>query len=129
MGPKYLIDSNVIIEFLINSLPEDGVEWLIDVVNKKEHCVSPINQIEVLGYNGDASEMERAIAFVAGPKSISIDDRVVAEAINVRKQKRIKLPDAIIAATAIVHGLTIVSKNVKDFKGLKGIEVINLHGL
>lgn len=129
MGPRFLIDSNTIIDFLIGNLPPEGVQWLIKKVNLEEHCVSPIVQIEVLGYNGAVNEIRKAEAFINGSRSIAIDEKIIASAILIRRQKRIKLPDAIIAATALVHGLKIVSRNEKDFKGLEGVEVINLHNL
>ncbi|SEQ31753.1 PIN domain-containing protein [Neolewinella agarilytica] len=104
MGPQFLIDSNVIIEFLIGNLPSQGVSWLIEKVNNQEHCISPINQIEVLGYNGEPDEMQRAELFINGSKSIPIDSQVVANTILIKRKKKIKLPDAVIAATAITHG-------------------------
>jgi len=60
---------------------------------------------------------------------MAIDEEIVAQAILIRRQKKIKLPDAVIAATSVVNNLTIVSRNEKDFKGLKGVKVINLHKL
>ncbi|WP_273445408.1 type II toxin-antitoxin system VapC family toxin [Neolewinella agarilytica] len=129
MGPQFLIDSNVIIEFLIGNLPSQGVSWLIEKVNNQEHCISPINQIEVLGYNGEPDEMQRAELFINGSKSIPIDSQVVANTILIKRKKKIKLPDAVIAATAITHGLTIVTRNEKDFKDIDGIKTINLHSL
>jgi hypothetical protein len=40
-----------------------------------------------------------------------------------------KTPDAIIAATAIVHGLTLLSRNLKDFTSIQGLMVIDPHTL
>ena len=37
----------------------------------------------------------------------------------------IKLPDAIIAATALVYDLTLISRNVSDFKNIEGLKVLN----
>ena len=44
---------------------------------------------------------------------------------DIRKKHRIKLPDAIIAATALVYELTLVSRNVSDFRNIEGLELIN----
>ena len=38
-----------------------------------------------------------------------------------------KLPDAIIAATALAHGLPLLTRNVSDFQALAGLAVLNLH--
>ncbi len=39
--------------------------------------------------------------------------------------KKIKTPDAIIAATALAYGYTIITNNEKDFKGITGLKIIN----
>jgi len=45
--------------------------------------------------------------------------------ISIRKIHRIKLPDAIIAATALVNGLELVTRNINDFKNIDGLNLIN----
>ena len=40
-------------------------------------------------------------------------------------QKRLKLPDAIIAATALIHQLTLISRNDSDFNGIKNLRYVN----
>ncbi len=37
--------------------------------------------------------------------------------VEIRRKKKMKLPDAIIAASAVHHGLILVTRNIKDFKG------------
>ncbi|MCF8381671.1 MAG: PIN domain-containing protein [Bacteroidales bacterium] len=41
------------------------------------------------------------------------------------KSKKIKTPDAIIAATAMVHGCTLITNNEKDFNNIKGLKIAN----
>ena len=55
-------------------------------------------------------------------KSVIID-----RAILVRKAKRIKVPDAIIAATALEKECSLITRNVEDFKGIAGLVVIDPH--
>jgi predicted nucleic acid-binding protein len=50
---------------------------------------------------------------------------LLTKTIELRKNHRIKLPDAIIAATALVYGLTVISRNITDFKSINGITCIN----
>jgi predicted nucleic acid-binding protein len=50
-------------------------------------------------------------------------------ALRFAKNHKTKLPDAIIAATALVYDLVVVSRNVADFKNIKGIQVIDPHSL
>ena len=52
-----------------------------------------------------------------------IDDKTIEMTINVRKKNRIKLPDAVIAATCLINGLDILTLNTKDFEGIEGLKV------
>ena len=47
---------------------------------------------------------------------LDIDQNISNQAIENRKIKKIKLPDNLILSTAIVHNLTLVTRNTKDFK-------------
>jgi predicted nucleic acid-binding protein len=53
----------------------------------------------------------------------------VSRTIEIRKAYRIKLPDAIIAATALVNDYTLVSRNLGDFEKIEGLTVIDPHSL
>lgn len=46
---------------------------------------------------------------------IELDGPVADRAVHIRKNRKIRLPDAIIWATAQVHSLLLVSRNTKDF--------------
>jgi predicted nucleic acid-binding protein len=54
-----------------------------------------------------------------------LDGKVADVSIEIRKEYKTKLPDAIIAATAIVQGSILLSRNVSDFKNIKGLQVID----
>jgi hypothetical protein len=58
-----------------------------------------------------------------------IDDDVIQKTITIRKTKKMKLGDAIIAATAIIYGLTLISRNLSDFRSIPGLTVIDPHTL
>jgi predicted nucleic acid-binding protein len=45
--------------------------------------------------------------------------------INICRQSKIKLPDAIIAAIALVHNLTLLTRNVSDFKNISKLIYMN----
>jgi len=49
---------------------------------------------------------------------INLDSNIVEEVIKIKQSKKIKLPDAIIAATAIQNNLQLLTANVSDFKGI-----------
>ena len=56
---------------------------------------------------------------------IELDQDIKFKTADIRKAHRIKLPDAIIAATANVYQLTLLTRNVSDFDGISGLEIMN----
>ncbi len=62
---------------------------------------------------------------VSASSIINLDDTIVNQTIILRKQHRIKLPDAIIAATAIVYNLTLVTHNSSDFGKILNLKIID----
>ena len=56
---------------------------------------------------------------------IELEQPIKYKTADIRKKHKIKLPDAIIAATSIVYDLTLVSRNISDFKTIEGLKLIN----
>ncbi len=56
----------------------------------------------------------------------TVDENIADKAIELRKQTKIKLADAVIAATALQHNLKLATRNVDDFKMIEGLEVVNI---
>lgn len=56
-----------------------------------------------------------------------LDDDIVIETIKLRKLNNIKLPDAIIAASAILYNLTILTRNTKDFNKVAALKILHPH--
>ncbi len=54
-----------------------------------------------------------------------MNEDIVEKTIEIRKAFRTKLPDAIIAATALVYNLTLVTHNISDFRNILGISLVN----
>jgi len=127
MGQKYLIDSNAVIEFLGNTLPGSGSNWLQNIIDQNEHAISVINQMELLGFKGQEDEMQTLQDFVSVSQVFSLSDVVVQKTIELRITHSIKLPDAIIAATALIHNLSLVTRNISDFSKIAGLNCINPH--
>lgn len=121
MEQKYLIDTNVLICAQMNSLPEAGMEFLAKIIDK-EFTVSFITYIEFLGYKDITQQTED---FIALANVLEINKEIIQICINLRKSKIIKLPDAIIAATALASNLTLTTRNVSDFKNIPGLKIIN----
>jgi predicted nucleic acid-binding protein len=121
MEEKYLIDTNVLIDAQMKNLPEKGIQFLAEVINK-DFIVSFITFIEFLGYKEATKATED---FIALAEVIEINKVIIQTCINLRKTKIIKLPDAIIAATAMAHNFTLVTRDANDFKNISGIKLIN----
>jgi predicted nucleic acid-binding protein len=69
------------------------------------------------------------VEFLDDAEIIQLSDDVVDSTILLKKAIKIKTPDAIIAATALVDGLVIITNNITDFKRVKGLKVSNPYEL
>ena len=124
MGQQYLIDSNIIIYFVNNVLPQNSVAK-IEKILKENFIISTISNIETLGwYNIEEEDKVKLIDFLSNSTIFYIDKRIEAKAIEIRQKKKMKLGDSIIAATALIHDLTIITRNESDFYGL-GLTIYN----
>ncbi len=123
MGPKFLIDNNVVIGFFDTTLPVAGQRFVLGLAP----AISVITQIELFASpNSSAEELARLEQFVKAATVFNvIDEAIVQQTVAVRLQKKVKTPDAIIAATALVHGLTLLTRNTRDFRQLAGLSVVN----
>ena len=121
MGTKYLIDSNVLIEYVGNLFPEP-IQSSLSAILDDSFTISFINKIEILGYH---SVDEAWRAFVNQASIIAPDEDIIEQTIQLRIQHKIKIPDAIIAATALVNELTLLTRNVADFKKVSNLKEQN----
>ena len=121
MRDGFILDSNVIIDYFGNKLPEKS----INIIESHDLYVSSISEIEVLGFKLDGKVESDFLDFFRVVNKIDLDNKVIQEAIQIRKLKKIKLGDAIIAATALVHNLKLITRNFSDFKAIKNLELIN----
>ena len=96
MGKRYLIDTNTLIEFQTNKLPAKGHAFVSKTIDES-FDISVINKIEILGY---PSVTKKTRDFIALANVFELDSKVVDKTIELRKIHKIKIPDAIIAATA-----------------------------
>jgi len=121
MGMNMLVDSNVIIDYVSNRIPEKSAKQL-DIYFNSNFSVSIISKIEVLGFNTQEYELEQLESFIQLSSIVYIDEAVADKTIEIRRMKRIKLPDAIIAATALVQNCILLSHNTTDFNKIEGLQ-------
>lgn len=89
--------------------------------------ISVVTKIEVLGFNALEQHYKTLSNFINDVTVLDLTDNVVNLTIEIRKKNRTKLPDAIIAATAIANDLILISRNISDFKNIGNLQVIDPH--
>lgn len=117
MKNKFLIDTNIVI-YYFNGIIEDEI---IHTILKKSFNISIITKIEFLSWQkllDDEELRKKAIGFISHATIYELDEIVANQTIANRQKYKIKTPDAIIGATALVHGFEILTNNVDDFKNL-----------
>jgi len=116
MEQKYLIDTCAIVKYLENLFPQEALTF-IDCIVDDDCKVSFITQIELLVWEPlNPNDLKIRKELLAGSEIIYINDEIIERTIEIRKETKIKLPDAVIAATAIANNLVLLSDNDKDFK-------------
>ena len=120
MGLKmnYLSDTNILIYYFNGDLSPE-VKKVVTVLMKQGFSVSIISKMEFLGFNQfTVEEKQQANIFLSFSNILTLEDAIVEQVIQIKQTKKIKLPDAIIAATALHHGMELITRNTKDFSGI-----------
>ena len=122
--PQYIIDTNAVIDYLGKKMPETGMAFMNTVIDQVPN-ISVVTKIEVLGFNPPEEHYRLLTNFMNDANVIDLSNDIVEACINLRKHHKTKLPDAIIAATALVYDLVLISRNTKDFKSIEGLKVVD----
>lgn len=106
---KALFDTNILVDYL-NGIAQAKKE----LARYDSRAISIITWMEIMV--GASEENEEALRFWLSSFQVIPLDGVIAErTVQIRQQRRIRLPDAIIWASAQEHSLLLVSRNTKDF--------------
>jgi tRNA(fMet)-specific endonuclease VapC len=125
MAERFLIDTSAVIKYLNGTLPANGLSF-IDKIVDSESIISFITEIELQVWNPPNLDLIKIYQiFIANSTIIGINDGIIQETIRIRKSFKIKLPDALIAATSIVNNLTLIADNDKDFKKVSELKYVN----
>ena len=107
---KALFDTNILIDYL-NGRDESQVE-----LNRyRERLVSVVTWMEVLAGAHDAAEADVIEMFLRDFRVAELTRSVAREAVEIRRTSRMRLPDAVIWATARSESALLVTRNTKDF--------------
>jgi predicted nucleic acid-binding protein len=116
----YLIDSNIIIYHLNGDLV--ATRFLQENIN--ESCISRLTFIEVMSFDFTKREETIVKELLNSFSIIDTSEQIALQALKNRKKKKIKIADNIIASTAQVHDLILVTRNIADYKSLS-VKLLN----
>lgn len=121
MNGKYLLDTNAV----INMLKDEDLSLKFKG-KKGVYLVSIITEIELLSFKNLTQEEEKNIKKLL-PQTciIPVTNSIKEKTIVLKRKQNIKLPDALICATAMVKRLTLVTDD-KHLLKISGLEVIQL---
>ena len=107
------------------SLNNNALSFIEPIIDTT-YYLSVITKIELLGFAfTDAANLLNTRNFINDGIVISLTDDIVEQTINLRQRYKIKLPDAVIAATAIVCDFTLISRNDKGFSNITEFAYFN----
>jgi len=118
-----LLDSNILI-YCYQERYGSLRDFLFDADNIPG--ISSITILEVLGFLNISKDEELyyntalTLSYLFG-----IDDKVIEIATLLKQKKKMSIGDSIIASTALLNDCTLYTRNVKDFKHIEGLKVIN----
>ena len=126
MGIKYLWDTNTAIYYLQQQFPPNAEKFIDDLLKDGQPVISAITEIELLCWKTATKEDLKVLHnFINDAFVIELEQAIKIKTAEIRKVVRIKLPDAIIAATALIYDFTLLSRNLPDFEDIEGLKVIN----
>lgn len=117
-------DSNILIYHLNDALPPSVLNQVESWITAGA-VISVMSRIEVLGYPQTADQLQQAMRLLAYVDEIPLHEPVVQRTITLRQQYRVRLPDALIAATALYVGFPLVTRNTQDFQRITDLIILN----
>jgi len=121
---QYLIDNNVISGYFSCLFSAQSMEFIAEIIDNTPN-ISVITEIEALSWiNPDKTKEQIVKEFVRDSNVLVLNPSIVNQCVKIRRSRKIKTPDAIIAATAIAHNLILISVD-DDFNKIIGLKVIN----
>ena len=125
MNNIYLLDTNILI-YYFNDDP--AVQPIFEEIQAGDavgfYC--PISWVELLCYpNLTEAEANLMREFLRTLSCASLTEVVLDRAAEIRRNYRVRLADALIAACALVESCTLVTRNVEDFRRVDGLSILN----
>lgn len=105
-----VVDTNILIDYLNGSGKARAELDRFDTI-----YISLISWMEILTGTAEGDEESEVRAFLRGFQVYPVDEGVAERAVDIRRREKIRLPDAVIWATAQQLGLLLVTRNSRDF--------------
>lgn len=116
-----LLDSNAI----IYSIKPEFIK-LRELIAEQGPAVSAISYVEVLGYHQLTDRDKQDFSdFFATTHMIPVSQAVLEQAVKLRQKRKMSLGDSMIAATAIINDLTLITANAADFKWISNLKLLD----
>lgn len=117
-GDEIFLDTNACIYFL------NGDPVLADFLQDQRIYISIITEIELFAFHGnDPASIEILNYFIDSVTVLDIEKEIKTLSIELRKTYKLKIPDTIIAASALAFSLPIITAD-KSFKKIVGLDLI-----
>ena len=125
MEQNFLVDTNILIYYLDGHIPLEH-EAKIEHIFTYSFNISVISKIELLGWRKYMPEQYQvALRFIKHAQVIYLDHEIAEPTISIKHTYPLKLPDAVIAATALFYDWVLVTRNTKDFDLITNLKIYN----
>ena len=118
-----LVDTSVFVDHFRGFGPASN--FFRSLSDRQDVIFSAITEAEIIAGKqcGDSSVKDRILHFLHKWKKIEVTNQIAVLAGDISRENKIAIPDAIIAATAIINKSYVITKNVKDFSRVHNLKV------
>jgi hypothetical protein len=121
----YLFDTNILIYYFADVIPDQEIDT-IERHLKTSFNILIITKIEFYGFEKFSQDrFSHELQFIRNATVIPLTEDIADITIDLRRESKIKLPDAVIAATCLKNNLTLITRNEKDFCRIPELIVYN----
>ncbi len=126
MAESILVDTDVLID-AGRGLPE-ALDCLMQAKHRASLSISAITHMELIIGCRNKGELCALEGFVSQFRRIVLDERICAQALDLLRAYRLShgllIADALVAASAMCHGMPLISKNQRDYHFIVGLQLL-----
>jgi predicted nucleic acid-binding protein len=118
----FTLDTNCLIYYF--KVEEKVIDLIQNLILERTPIfISNITKVEILAYPKITPKEKTFLEIMKNMILIEFDDKLTNLVVNIRRKHKIKLPDAIIAATSLYTNSTLITRNIKDFSKIKELNI------